>query len=82
MILLLAFSLGLAIVLMATGLAVLYAKNLITERKRTENWVFRFMPVISAAAILVIGVMMPAFLSDGSPRRCCLSVNDSLIRQG
>jgi ABC-type nickel/cobalt efflux system permease component RcnA len=58
MILLVAFSLGLAIVLMSTGLAVLYAKNLLPERKRADNWVFRFMPVASAAAILVIGVMM------------------------
>jgi nickel/cobalt exporter len=58
MILLVAFSLGLAIVLMSTGLAVLYAKNLLPERKRTDNWAFRFMPVVSAAAILLIGIMM------------------------
>jgi len=58
MILLIAFSLGLAIVLMATGLAVLYAKNLLPQRKRTDNLVFRYMPVISAAAILAIGVVM------------------------
>jgi nickel/cobalt exporter len=58
MILLVAFSLGLAIVLMSTGLAVLYAKNLLPERKRTDNWAFRFMPVVSAAAVLLIGIMM------------------------
>jgi ABC-type nickel/cobalt efflux system permease component RcnA len=58
MILLVAFSLGLAIVLTATGMLVLYARNLLPEHKRTNNAFFRYMPVISAAAILLIGVLM------------------------
>lgn len=58
MVLLVAFSLGLAIVLTATGLLVLYAKNLLPESKRTNNAFFRYMPVVSAAAIVVIGVVM------------------------
>ena len=58
MVLLLAFSLGLAIVLTATGMLVLYARNLLPEQKRTNNAFFRYMPVISAAAILLIGVLM------------------------
>jgi ABC-type nickel/cobalt efflux system permease component RcnA len=58
LILLVSFSLGLALVLMATGLTVLYAKNLLPRRQRTDNFVFRYMPVISAAAILVIGLVM------------------------
>ncbi|HVW87695.1 MAG TPA: sulfite exporter TauE/SafE family protein [Bryobacteraceae bacterium] len=58
MILLVAFSLGLAIVLTATGMLVLYAKNLLPERQRTDNLFFRYMPVVSAAAILLIGVVM------------------------
>jgi len=58
MVLLLAFSLGLALVLMATGMAVLYAKNLFPERKGAGGAFFRYMPVISAAAIVVIGVVM------------------------
>jgi nickel/cobalt exporter len=58
MILLVAFSLGLAIVLTATGLVVVYAKNLLPERKRADNLVFRYMPVVSAAAILAIGLVM------------------------
>jgi nickel/cobalt transporter (NicO) family protein len=58
MILLIAFSLGLAVVLTSTGLLVLYAKNLLPERKRGDNLVFRYMPVVSAAAILIIGVVM------------------------
>jgi ABC-type nickel/cobalt efflux system permease component RcnA len=58
MVLLVAFSLGLAIVLMSTGLVVLYAKNLLPEKKRTDDLVFRYMPVLSAALILLIGVVM------------------------
>jgi len=58
MVLLLAFSLGLAIVLTATGMFVLYAKNLLPEHKRKDNAFFRVMPVLSAAAILLIGVVM------------------------
>jgi ABC-type nickel/cobalt efflux system permease component RcnA len=58
MVLLVAFSLGLAIVLTATGMIVLYAKNLLPEKHRTNNRVFRYMPVVSAAAVLVIGILM------------------------
>jgi len=58
MVLLLAFSLGLAIVLTATGMFVLYARNLFPEHKRKDNAFFRVMPVVSAAAILLVGVLM------------------------
>jgi ABC-type nickel/cobalt efflux system permease component RcnA len=58
MVLLVAFSLGLAIVLMATGMAVLYARNLFPEREHKGSAFFRYMPVISAAAIVMIGVVM------------------------
>jgi hypothetical protein len=44
---------------MATGLAVLYAKHLIPERHRNSQSGFvRAMPVISAAVIVVVGVVM------------------------
>lgn len=57
--LLLAFSIGLAIVLMATGLVVLYAKNFLPERHRSSDSGFmRAMPVVSAAIIVVVGVLM------------------------
>jgi len=58
MILLVAFSLGLATVLTATGMLVLYAKNFFPERKGAGGAFFRYMPVVSAAAILLIGVLM------------------------
>jgi nickel/cobalt exporter len=57
-ILLIAFSLGLAIVLTGTGILVVYAKNLLPVDKRTNNMVFSYMPVVSAAAIFIIGIVM------------------------
>jgi ABC-type nickel/cobalt efflux system permease component RcnA len=56
--LLTAFSAGLALVLMAVGAAVLYAKHLLPERTRLSAPGLRYLPVLSAAAVLIIGVMM------------------------
>jgi ABC-type nickel/cobalt efflux system permease component RcnA len=58
LILLVSFSMGLAIVLTLTGLFVLYARNLLPEGRRNNNPVFRYMPVVSAVAIVLIGVLM------------------------
>jgi ABC-type nickel/cobalt efflux system permease component RcnA len=61
LVLLVAFSMGLALVLMAIGAAVLYAKHLIPDRKKTaENPWFRWTPVFSAALITFVGLMMTA----------------------
>ncbi len=44
---------------MATGLVVLYAKHLVPERHRSSQSLFmRTMPVISAAVIMMVGVVM------------------------
>ena len=59
LVLLVSFSLGLAIVLMAIGVLVIYAKNLLPESKRTNrNPFFRWMPVASAAVVMVLGLLM------------------------
>ncbi len=59
LLLLVAFSLGLASVLMAIGVAVLYAKNLMPQGGGwRENWLFRAAPVISAGVIVVVGLVM------------------------
>lgn len=52
------FSLGLAIVLMGIGVAVIYAKNLLPSSARERTGFFRWMPVASAAVVLVLGVLM------------------------
>jgi ABC-type nickel/cobalt efflux system permease component RcnA len=56
--LLIAFSLGLAVVLMGIGVIVLYAKHLIPERAVLTTPVFRYVPVFSAAVVTVLGLLM------------------------
>ena len=59
MVLLVAFSLGLAAVLTAIGLAVIYAKHLLPENSRvTSHPAFRLVPVLSAGVVLCIGLVM------------------------
>jgi nickel/cobalt transporter (NicO) family protein len=59
LLLLVFFSLGLAIVLMAIGAMVLYARNLIPERKRSsDNFLFRWLPLASATTVVIIGIIM------------------------
>ena len=57
--LLVAFSAGLAVVLSAIGLAVLYAKHLLPDSASiTRSKAMRYLPVASAAFIVVVGVVM------------------------
>ncbi len=59
MILLLAFSTGLAAVLIAIGLAVLYAKHLLPDQETTaRSAFFRYVPVGSAAVMVIVGALM------------------------
>jgi ABC-type nickel/cobalt efflux system permease component RcnA len=59
LLLLVGFSLGLAAVLMGIGLIVLYAKNLLPDSRRTsQNAAFRVIPVLSAAVIVCLGLLM------------------------
>jgi ABC-type nickel/cobalt efflux system permease component RcnA len=59
LILLVGFSAGLAAVLMGIGLLVLYAKHLLPEsRKAAGSPAFRLIPVLSAAVILCLGLLM------------------------
>ena len=59
--LLVAFSAGLAIVLMGIGLMVLYAKHLLPDSaKAARSPVMRYLPVASAGLISGVGVVMTA----------------------
>jgi nickel/cobalt transporter (NicO) family protein len=59
LILLVAFSIGLAGVLMAIGMMVLYAKNWLPDPAQTSRHpAFRLVPVLSAAIIVCIGLLM------------------------
>jgi ABC-type nickel/cobalt efflux system permease component RcnA len=57
--LLVAFSFGLAIVLSAIGLMVLYAKHFLPDSEKTRSHpAFRLIPVFSAGVILCVGLVM------------------------
>lgn len=59
LVLLVAFSVGLAVVLMAIGILVIYAKQLLPERAQGPGHpFFRWMPVASAAVVMLLGVLM------------------------
>jgi ABC-type nickel/cobalt efflux system permease component RcnA len=58
--LLVAFSAGLAMVLTAIGLAVVYARHLLPERAFAHIRAFRLIPVLSAAVIVGVGLVMTA----------------------
>jgi ABC-type nickel/cobalt efflux system permease component RcnA len=57
LLLLVSFSLGLALVLMAIGILVIYAKNLLPSGSG-GNPFFRWMPVASAAVVMLLGLVM------------------------
>ena len=59
--LLVAFSLGLAAVLMGIGIVVLYAKHLLPDTDRAARHpAFKLVPVLSAAVITIVGCVMTA----------------------
>ncbi len=59
LLLLTSFSLGLAAVLVGIGMLVLYAKSILPQSiSFTNHPAFRFLPVASAAIIVVIGFLM------------------------
>jgi nickel/cobalt exporter len=59
MLLLVSFSMGLAVVLMAIGIAVLYAKHWLPDSETTARHpAFRLLPVFSAAIMVCLGLLM------------------------
>ncbi len=59
LLMLVSFSLGLALVLMAIGALVLYAKKLLPERKRSgSSAVFRWVSIASPAVVMIVGLVM------------------------
>jgi ABC-type nickel/cobalt efflux system permease component RcnA len=59
LLLLVAFSLGLAVVLMGIGVVVIYAKNLLPKSERaTPHPALRWIPVASAAIVMIVGLLM------------------------
>jgi ABC-type nickel/cobalt efflux system permease component RcnA len=60
LLLLVSFSLGLAVLLTAIGMLVLFARHLIPERKGHVAGLFRWMPVVSGAVVVCAGMVMTA----------------------
>jgi ABC-type nickel/cobalt efflux system permease component RcnA len=61
LVLLVGFSTGLALVLMAFGMAAIYAKNLLPKSEGAmRSPLFRMIPVFSAVAVIVLGLAMTA----------------------
>jgi ABC-type nickel/cobalt efflux system permease component RcnA len=59
LILLLSFSMGLAIVLMLIGMLVLFARDLLPERTRSSSHpFFRLMSIASPALVIIVGLVM------------------------
>jgi nickel/cobalt transporter (NicO) family protein len=52
------FSAGLALVLMAVGALVLFAKNKLPQTKGLRGPFFRLVPVFSAVVVMILGVLM------------------------
>jgi nickel/cobalt exporter len=61
LVLLVAFSLGLALVLTLIGTVVLYAKNLLPKANGYWGYsVFRWVSIASPAIVMVVGILMTA----------------------
>jgi nickel/cobalt transporter (NicO) family protein len=74
LLLLLSFSAGLSIVLMTIGGLVLYAKNLIPERKRASGHpILQWAPLASAAVVTVLGLIVTGISLGWIPTTWTLS---------
>jgi nickel/cobalt exporter len=58
LLLLVSFSVGLAVVLMGIGVLVIYAKNLLPDTATNRHGFFRWMPVASAIVVIIVGAVM------------------------
>jgi ABC-type nickel/cobalt efflux system permease component RcnA len=55
-----AFSFGLAAVLVMVGLTMVYAKRVMSSRVRADNTALRYLPLLSSAFMVVLGVGITA----------------------
>ena len=55
-----AFSMGLAVVLVTVGLTMVYAKRVVSTRVRASNTALRYLPLLSSAFMVVLGVGITA----------------------
>jgi ABC-type nickel/cobalt efflux system permease component RcnA len=60
LLLIVAFSVGLAGVLIAIGIAVVRAHHFLNQRELLPSWFLHYVPVVSAIAIVGIGLAIAA----------------------
>lgn len=74
-----AFSFGLAAVLVIVGLTMVYAKRLMSSRVRTGNTAVRYLPFLSSAFMVVLGVGITASAIASVPIGQGLPSTDKLV---
>lgn len=74
-----AFSFGLAAVLVIIGLAMVYAKRAISSRVPTGKTALRYLPLLSSAFMVVLGVGIAASAIASVPRWQGLLSTDKLV---
>ncbi len=74
-----AFSLGLATVLVAVGLMMVYAKRAISTRVQAGNSALRYLPLLSSAFMVMLGVGITASAAASVPAWHGLLSTDKLV---
>lgn len=74
-----AFSFGLAAVLVIVGLTIVYAKRAVSSRVRVGNTALRFLPFLSSALVVVLGVGMTISSLASVPMWRGLVATDKLV---
>jgi ABC-type nickel/cobalt efflux system permease component RcnA len=74
-----AFSLGLAGVLVAVGLTMVYTKRFMAARVRSEGSIVRYLPLLSSAFMIVLGVGIAASAFASAPIGQNFIANDKLL---
>ena len=74
-----AFSFGLATVLVTVGLTMVYAKRLVSSRLRTGSAALRYLPLLSSAFMVVLGVAITASAIASVPIWQGIPSSDKLV---
>jgi nickel/cobalt exporter len=74
-----AFSLGLAVVLVIVGLTMVYTKRFMAARVRAEGSIVRYLPLLSSAFMVVLGVGIAVSAFASAPIGQSLLSKDKLL---
>ncbi|HXM03420.1 MAG TPA: hypothetical protein VN939_12500, partial [Chthoniobacterales bacterium] len=74
-----AFSLGLAVVLVIVGLTMVYTKQFMASRIKSERTILRYLPLLSSAFMVVLGVGIAVSAFAAAPIGRSLLSKDKLV---